>query len=679
MCTSLFEGLRTPRQTYPFDLIKTEDYKPAFLKGFELHNKEIEQIVSNKEVPTFSNTIESFERSGALLSSVQSVFYNLLEAESSPEMHEIAEEISPIETDHYTNIYMDERLFERVKHVDVHKDEFHLSKEQLTLLDKVMTAFVNKGANLCGEKKERFKELSRKSASLQLKYGQNLLNATNAYNLLITNTDDLSGLPQNARDAAQLRAKEKGKEGYLFDLSAPSYITFMKYADNRNLRKDLYMAYNTKANGGDFDNREIVRSLVNVRLEMAQLLGYDDYASYVLEHRMAKNKAGVYSLLNELLTATKDFAKQEVKEIEDIAKQKNGSDFVLMPWDWSYYSEILKEQKYKVNEEAVRPYFELENVKKGVFGLANTLYGLEFKKNNAIPVYNKDVEAYEVFDADGSFLAVFYVDFFPRATKQGGAWMTEFRCQHKEADGTDVRPHISIVMNLTKPTESNPSLLSIDEVQTFLHEFGHAIHGMVSKTTYESVAGTNVYRDFVELPSQIMENWATEKEFLDGFARHYKTQEAIPEELILKIKASDNYHAGYAMMRQLSFGYLDMAWHSIVKPLESNVSIKKFESEAWRESQILQEVDDTLMSSQFSHIFDGGYAAGYYSYKWAEVLDADAFSVFKEEGLFNKDTANRFRTQILEKGGSENPLDLYIAFRGKYPTVDALLKRAGIK
>lgn len=679
MSTSLFEGLNTPHQTYPFDLIKVEDYKPAFLKGFELHNKEIEQIVADKETPTFSNTIETFERSGAFLSSVQSVFYNLLEAESSPEMHELAEEMSPIETDHYTNIYMNDGLFERVKYVDLHKDEFKLNKEQLTLLDKVMTAFVNRGANLKGEAKEKFKELSRKSAALQLKYGQNLLNATNAYTLSITKEEDLEGLPKSAIEAAQIRAKEKDKEGYLFDLSAPSYISFMKYAKNRALRKELYLAYNTKANGGEFDNRDIVRELVNVRLEMAQILGFKDYASYVLEHRMAKSKEGVYNLLNELLAATKDFAKKEVAEIENMAKEENGDDFELMPWDWSFYSEILKEKKYSVNDEAIRPYFELENVKKGVFGLAHTLYGLEFKKNDAIPVYNKEVEAYEVLDADGSFLSVLYVDFHPRATKQGGAWMTEFKCQHRDENGVNIRPHISIVMNLTKPTETNPSLLSIDEVQTFLHEFGHAIHEMVANTTYESVAGTNVYRDFVELPSQIMENWATEKEFLDGFAKHYKTHEAIPEELILKIKASDNYHAGYAMMRQLSFGYLDMAWHSIVTPLESTVSVKKFESEAWRESQILPEVDETLMSSQFSHIFDGGYAAGYYSYKWAEVLDADAFSVFKEEGLFNKETARRFRTEILEKGGSENPMDLYIAFRGKYPTVDALLKRAGIK
>lgn len=679
MNTSLFEGLKTPHHTYPFDLIKVEDYKPAFLKGFELHNAEIEQIVNNKETPNFSNTIECFERSGALLSSVQSVFYNLLEAESSPEMHELAEEMSPIETDHYANIYMNEGLFERVKYVDLHKAEYNLNKEQLTLLDKVMTAFVDRGANLTGEAKEKFKELSRKSAALQLKYGQNLLNATNAYTLQITNVDELEGLPQNAIEAAQIRAKEKGKEGYLFDLSAPSYISFMKYVKNRSLRQTLYLAYNTKANGGEFDNRDIVRDLVNVRLEMAQLLGFKDYASYVLKHRMAKNKEGVYDLLNKLQAATKDFAKKEVEEIESIAKQECGADFVLMPWDWSYYSEILKEKKFSVNDEAIRPYFELGNVKKGVFGLAHTLYGLEFKKNDAIPVYNKEVEAYDVIDADGSFLAVLYVDFHPRATKQGGAWMTEFRCQHRDENGENIRPHISIVMNLTKPTETKPSLLSIDEVQTFLHEFGHAIHGMVANTTYESVAGTNVYRDFVELPSQIMENWATEKEFLDGFAKHYKTNEAIPEELILKIKASDNYHAGYAMMRQLSFGYLDMAWHSIVKPLESTVSVKKFESEAWRESQILPEVDEALMSSQFSHIFDGGYAAGYYSYKWAEVLDADAFSVFKEEGLFNKQTAHRFRTEILEKGGSENPMDLYIAFRGKYPTVDALLSRAGIK
>ena len=679
MSTSLFEELQTPRQTYPFDLIKTEDYKPAFQKGFELHNKEIEQIVQNEAMPTFSNTIEEFERSGSFLSSVQSVFYNLLEAESTPEMHEIAEEMSPIETEHFANIYMNEKLFNRVKYVDIHKNEFQLNKEQLTLLDKIMTAFINKGANLSGEKRNKFKELSRKSASLQLKYGQNLLNATNAYSLFIANIEELRGLPDNVKEAAKLRAKEKGKEGYLFDLSAPSYISFMKYAENRELRKELYLAYNTKANGGQFDNKEIVRELVNVRLEMAQILGYEDYASYVLEHRMAKSKEGVYNLLNELRTATLETAQKEVAEIEKMARQFNGEDFKLMPWDWSFYSEKLKEEKFSINDEQIRPYFELENVKKGVFELANTLYGIRIVKNDSISVYNKEVEAYEVFDEDDSFLAVLYVDFYPRSSKQGGAWMTEFKCQHREKDGTNVRPHISIVMNLTKPTESNPSLLSIDEVKTFLHEFGHAIHGMMANTTYESIAGTNVYRDFVELPSQLMENWATEKQFLDNFAVHYKSKESIPESLLQKIKAADNYHAGYAMMRQLSFGYLDMAWHTLTMPLESTISIKKFESESWRESQILPEVDESLMSTQFSHIFDGGYAAGYYSYKWAEVLDADAFSVFKQEGLFNKNTAKRFRKEILEKGGSENPMDLYISFRGKYPTVDALLVRAGIK
>lgn len=678
MKDSLFECLETPYQTFPFDRISEDVYKPAFEKGFELHKKEIDDIANNPATPTYANTIETFERSGKLLSAVQSVFYNLLSAESTPTMQDLANEISPIETDHYASIYMNEKLYEKIKYVDEHKAEYNLTQEQLTLLDKIVTAFVNRGANLKGADRELFKDLSRESASLQLKYGQNLLNATNAFEMLLQK-DELSGLPEGVIEAAQMRATEKNKDGFLFDLSAPSYIAFMKYSDNRDLRKKLYLAYNTKAHGGEYDNKEIVRKLVNIRLKIANLLGYKDYASYVLEHRMAKNKEGVYHLLDELCTKTKDFALKEVQELEQMARKSQGEDFKLMPWDWSYYSEKLKEEKYRVNDEQIRPYFELENVKKGVFGLANTLYGLSFKLNTSIPVYNKEVEAYEVFNEDGSFLAILYVDFFPRASKQGGAWMTEYKCQHIDENGNNIRPHISIVMNLTRPTKNKPSLLSIDEVQTFLHEFGHAIHGMVANTTYESVAGTNVYRDFVELPSQIMENWATEKEYLDSFAQHYETKEAIPAELISKIKAAENFHSGYAMMRQLSFGYLDMAWHTITKDLESDVSIKNFESEAWRESQILPEVDETLMSSQFSHIFDGGYSAGYYSYKWAEVLDADAFAYFKENGIFNKTIANKFRHEILERGGADDPMKLYISFRGKQPSVDALLERAGIK
>lgn len=674
----LFTNLDTPFQTFPFDKITEADYKPAFEKGFELHKKEIEEITNNTDKPTFSNTIEAFERSGEYLTAVQSVFYNLLSAESTPSMQDLANEISPIETEHYANIYMNAKLFERIKYVNDNKSAFNLNVEQQTLLDKVMDAFVSKGANLEGDDRDKFKELSKKSAALQLKYGQNLLNATNAFEMYLTDVE-LAGLPENVKEAAQQKAKEKGKDGYLFDLSAPSYIAFMKYSSNRELRKKLYLAYNTKAFGGEFDNTGIVRELVNVRLAIANLLGFTDYASYVLQHRMAKDKQGVYGLLDSLRSATKDYALREVKEIEELAKSQESADFKLMPWDWSFYSEKLKETKFNINDEAVRPYFELENVKKAVFGLATQLYGLHFKRNEAIPVYNKEVEAFEVYDADNSFLAILYTDFHPRASKQGGAWMTEFRCQHRDEKGNNIRPHISIVMNLTKPTLSKPSLLSIDEVQTFLHEFGHAIHGMVANTTYETVAGTNVYRDFVEMPSQLMENWATEKEYLDSFAVHYETKKKMPDELIDKIKSSANYHSGYAMMRQLSFGYLDMAWHSITTPLDSAVSIKKFESEAWRESQILPEVDDSLMSSQFSHIFDGGYAAGYYSYKWSEVLDADIFSVFKKNGIFNKDTATKFRTLVLEKGGAEDPMDLYVSFRGKKPDVSALLHRAGIQ
>lgn len=678
MNESLFECQGTPYQTFPFDKITEADYKPAFDKGFELHKAEIEAIANNPESPTFANTIEAFERSGELLGAVQSVFYNLLEAESTPAMQELANEISPVETEHFSCIYMNEKFFERVKFVDVHRESYGLTEEQVKLLEKVKNAFYEKGANLEGKAREHFKNLSKERAALQLKYGQNLLNATNAYEMLLT-SDQLGGLPETVVEAAKMRATEKGKDGYLFDLSAPSYIAFMKYSNDRELRKRLYLAYNTKANGGCFDNKSIIIDLVNNRLVTANLLGYVDYASYVLENRMAKNEKSVYGLLDNLRSKTKDYALAEVRELECLAQKSQGAGFKLMPWDWAYYSEKLKEEKFDVNDEQIRPYFELDNVKKGVFGLATTLYGLEFKLNPSISVYNKEVEAYEVFDADGAFLAILYVDYFPRASKQGGAWMTEFKIQHIDKDGKNIRPHISIVMNLTRPTTNMPSLLSIDEVQTFLHEFGHAIHGMLSNVTYESLAGTNVYRDFVELPSQLMENWATEKEYLDSFAKHYETQENIPEELIFKIKAAANFHAGYAMMRQLSFGYLDMAWHSVINPLKSDTSVKEFESEAWRESQILPEVGEALMSTQFSHIFDGGYSAGYYSYKWAEVLDADAFACFKEKGIFNKEVATRFRKQILEKGGTEDPMSLYLAFKGKEPTVDALLNRAGIE
>lgn len=665
----------TPFQTAPFDKIKEEHFLPAFREGMRLHNEEIDAITSNPSTPTFNNTIEALERSGKVLSKVQYVFYNLLHAETNDSLDKIAETISPEETEHANSIYLNEKLFLRVKKIYDIKDSLHLTAEESTLLQRTYDAFVAQGANLSDEDKQKYRDYTKELSMSTLQFGQHVLKETNKYELLVIDIKDLSGIPTDILEVAHAKASSKQKEGWLFDLTYPSYIPFMKYADNRALRQQLYMAYNTKAIGGENDNQAEVAKIVTLRLQIAQLLGYEDYAAYVLRKRMAKDTQSVYKLLDDLLIAYKPKAIKEVEELQEFAKNK-GADFSIMPWDWSYYSEKLKEEKYSVNDELLKPYFELENVKKGVFGLATRLYGLDFKKNNTIPVYNPEVEVFEVYDATGKFMAVLYTDFHPRKGKQNGAWMTEFKGQKME-NGLDSRPHISLVMNFTRPTKTNPALLTFDEFTTFLHEFGHSLHGMLSECTYESLSGTNVYRDFVELPSQLMENWATEKEFLDGFAVHYKTGEKIPDELITKIKTSENFNVGYACLRQLSFGYLDMAWHTQKKAFTGNVL--EFEKKAWEKSQILPVVNQTCMSTQFSHIFSGGYSAGYYSYKWAEVLDADAFYVFKKEGVLNPVIAKKFREKVLSKGGSENPMVLYKNFRGQEPTIDALLIRNGIK
>lgn len=670
-----FKEYETPYHTIPFDKIKTSDYKPAFLEGFKQHLEEIDKIVKNTEPATFENTIAAFEYSGEILNRVQYVFFNLLSAESTDEMQDIANEISPLLSDHFNNIYLNKVLFNRIKSVYDKRKEINLTIEQTTLIENIYDSFENKGATLSIDKQNRFRELSKQISLLQLKYGQNLLKATNEYQLLIADKNRLAGLPERELEAAQMRAQEKQEQGYLFDLTAPSYIPFMKYEEDRDLRKQLYIAYNSKTYKGKFDNSEIVKQIVSIRLEMANILGYKNYATMVLRRRMAETPENVYRLLDELLTAYKPVAEQEM---EDVKKYAYGQQHIkdLMPWDWAFFSNQLKKDKFNINDEMTRPYFDLKNVKKGVFGLATRLYGITFKKNEQIPVYNKEVEVYEVNDADNSKLAILYVDFHPRKGKQGGAWMTEFLCQHRTQTGENIRPQISLVMNLTRPTSTQPSLLSIDELQTFMHEFGHAIHGMVANTTYESLAGTNVYRDFVELPSQLMENWATEKAFLDDFAKHYQNEDKIPEELINKIKAESNFNIGYATLRQLCFGYLDMAWHTIDKPYDGD--IKQFEKEACKSTLLLPGTDNTLISTQFSHIFDGGYAAGYYSYKWAEVLDADAFALFKQNGIFDKSTAKSFRTNVLEKGGTEHPMILYKRFRGKNPQIEYLLRRNGI-
>ena len=671
----LLSKFDTPHGTFPFDKIKLADYEPAFMEAMKLHLAEIQTIQNNKAKPDFQNTIEALEHAGETLDKVSKVFFNLLEAESSAQMMEFAQGIQPKLTDHYNNITLNEALFQRVKAVYDQKKNLNLNPEQAKLLDETYENFVNQGANLSPEDKAKYRELSSRLSAYELNFGQNVLNATNAYSLLLTKESDLAGLPQNIMDAAAQRAQAKGQTGWLFDLSAPSYAAFMKYASNRDLRKELYIAYNTRCSSGLFDNRENITGIVNTRLAIAQLMGYPSYADYVLRKRMAKNTQSVYDLLNELLAGFGVPAREDYREVQGFAIGKEGKNITVMPYDWSYYSEQLKNAKFELNDEMIRPYFELENVKKGVFGLATTLYGITFQKNEKIPVYQKEVEAFEVYDKDGKYLAVLYTDFFPREGKRPGAWMTEFQSEEIR-NGQMIRPHISLVMNFTRPTASKPALLTFDEVRTFMHEFGHSLHGMLANTSYASLSGTNVYRDFVELPSQIMENFLIEKDFLDRFAVHYETGEKIPAELVQRIIDAANFNAGYSCLRQLSFGFLDMAYHTVTKPFTGDVD--SFERQAIQQVIVVPPVEGTLISPSFSHIFSGGYDAGYYSYKWAEVLDADAFALFKAKGIFNREVAQSFYDNILSKGGTEDPMDLYVRFRGQKPTTEALKKRSGI-
>ena len=671
-----FSEYNTPHGTPPFDKIKTEHYVPAFEKGIEEHQKEIDQIVANTEPATFNNTIEAMEYSGKLLDKVSSVFFNLLSSESNDAMMEISQELSPKLSEHSNNINLNEKLFQRVKTVYDNRLTSDLTPEQIRLTEKAYQGFENSGANLSVQDKETYRKLSMELSKRTLEFGQNNLKETNLYSMLLTDEADLAGLPESILDAAAARAKSKGKEGWMFDLSAPSYIGFMKYSTQRPLREKLYMAYNTQnVKGGEFDNQENVREIVRLRLEIAKLLGYENYAAYALKYRMAKKADSVYDLLADLSEAYFPVALSEVEDIKEFAAEMEAQAIEIQPWDWTFYADKLKDARFNINDELIRPYFELENVKKGVFGLATDLYGLQFVKNNDIPVYHSEVEAFDVMDENGIFVSVLFTDFHPRDGKRSGAWMTSYKGQYMK-DGIDSRPHVSIVMNFTRPTETKPALLTFDEVNTFLHEFGHALHGMLAKTTYESLSGTSVYRDFVELPSQIMENWLVEKEYLDKFALHYETGEKMPVELVQKIIDASNYNTGYATLRQLSFGYLDMAWHTL-KEIE-DFDIRSFEQKAMQPVQLLPVVPEASMSTAFSHIFAGGYAAGYYSYKWAEVLDADAFAVFKKNGIFDKETARSFRENILEKGNTEDPMELYKKFRGSEPTVEALLERTGV-
>ena len=665
----------TPHGTIPFDKISNDLYEPAFQKGIDLQVEEINAIVNQRSMPTFENTIEALEKSGSYLNRVASVFFALQGAESDDEMMEISTRIQPLLSEHSNNISLNEQLFERIKFVYDRRAEMGLTPEQLMLVEETYDDFAQSGANLQGADRERYRELSTELGNLTLTFSQNSLRATNAYSKEVT-LEELDGLPQSAIDAAAALAASKGKEGsYMIDLSFPSYSAFMKYANRRDLREELYRAYSSRSIGGEFDNLPVLTRIAEVRLELAKLFGCKNFAEYQLKHRMAGSPEGVYNLLNQLLEAYKPVADKEVADLQKFAAETAGADFTLMPWDFSYYSEKYKALKYSLDDEALRPYFKLDNVIEGVFGLATKLYGLQFTENKDIPVYHKEASAYEVTDADGSYVGVIYTDFFPRPGKRQGAWMTEFKGQWMENDSTDSRPHVTIVMNFTRPTATAPSLLTYGEVETFLHEFGHALHGLLSKVTYNSLSGTNVYRDFVELPSQFNENFLPEKEFLSGFARHYETGEIIPDELVEKIVAAGQYHAAYACIRQLSFGLLDMAWHTIEAPVADALA---FEQAAVQPTQVLPSVEGTALSPQFGHIFSGGYAAGYYGYKWAEVLDADAFAAFKEVGIFNQEKARSFRENILERGGTERPMELYKRFRGSEPTIEALMRRDGI-
>ena len=697
------KNYHTPHNTAPFDRILLEDYEPAILEGIRQDDAFIQRIIDNPEPPTFDNTI-AITTPDDMLERVTKVFFNLLSAETNDEMDELAQKMSPILTEHANNIIFNKRYFERVKAV---WDQYHqpsarpngtldpsrtlnptsprpLTPEEQMLLEKAYDGFIRAGAALDEAGQTRLREINNQMSLLTLQFSQNRLKATNAYQLYITDEADLSGLPDSARDAAALAAKEQGKEGWLFTLQAPSYGPFITYADNRELRRQMYMAKNTICvQGTPFDNETLVAQIVNLRQERAKLLGYKTFADYVLKERMAETADNVYHLLDQLLEAYMPTAHKEVQEIEDMAHRLEGENFELQPWDFSYYGHKLKKERYDIDAEMLRPYLQLARVKEGVFGLATRLYGITFRENKDIPVYHPDVQAYEVLDQDGSFLAVLYTDFYPRKGKQAGAWMTSFKEQWIGPSDEDPkrmensRPHVSLVMNFTKPTETKPALLTLGEVETFLHEFGHALHGIFANTRFASLSGTSVYWDFVELPSQLMENFAVEPDFLNTFAAHYETGEPIPADLIQRIIDSRNFQVAYACIRQVSFGLLDMAYYTLTEPFSADV--KAFESKAWERAQLLKEIPGTCMTVQFGHIMSGGYAAGYYSYKWAEVLDADAFAVFKEHGIFDRETAQRFRDCILSRGGTEHPMTLYKRFRGSEPTIDALLKRNGIK
>lgn len=665
----------TPLESVPFDKIRFEHYEQAMLEGMKRDDQDIERITNNPEQPTFENTV--IPKGDRTLTRVTNVFFNLLSAHTNDEMDALAQKMSPILTEHSNKIMLNQKLWERVK--AVYENHRPLSTEENTLLENMYQSFIRHGALLSTEKKEEFARLQMELSQVTLQYQQNMLKDTNDFLLHLTDEKDLSGLPESQIEAAAQAAREQGKEGWVFTLHAPSYGPFMTYADSAELRRKMYMAHMTLCTHDNANNNlTLVPRIVNLRRQLANILGYPTFADFIVVKRCAESIERINHLLEELRDAYMPTAIREVEEVTELAREEEGSDYTLMPWDFAYYTHKLKMKRYNIDSEMLRPYFELSQVKKGVFGLATRLYGITFHKRDDVAVYHPDVEAWEVQDKDGTYLGLLYTDFHPRSSKQSGAWMTTFKEQWiDEEEGGDSRPQASVNMNFTKPTDSKPALLTLGEVETFLHEFGHSLHALFSRVRFESLSCTNVYWDFVELPSQFMENYVTEPEFLNTFARHYQTGEPIPEELIKRIAQSKNFMAGYNCVRQVSLGLLDMAYYTLKDDFEGDVIA--FEKEAWKSCQLLPQVEGTCMSAQFGHIMSGGYAAGYYSYKWAEVLDADAFSVFKKEGIFNQSTAQRFRDEVLSRGATEPPMTLYRRFRGGEPTIDALLERNGIR
>ncbi len=670
----LLKEFNTPYHSIPFEKIETSHYKPAFLEAIQKAKEEIQIIINNEETPSFENTIVALEISGKLLGTISSTFFNLNSAETNEEIQQLAQEISPILTQHSNDITLNQKLFKKIDFVYQNTPESTLTPEQQMLLTKTYKSFSRNGALLDDNQKEQLRKINEELAQLSLQFGENVLAETNQYELFLEKKNDLEGLPQHTQDAAFQLAKNQNKKGWIFTLQYPSYIPFMTYAKNRSLREKLFKAFGSKGyKQNEFNNENIVLRIVNLRHQKANLLGYNTHANFVLEERMAKTPEKVNSFLHNLLDRAKPFAEKEIKELQEIAK-KDGIE-TLQRWDHAYYAEKLKQEKYNFNDEILKPYFKLENVIDGVFKVSNLLFGLHFEEIFDVEKYHPEVKTYKVTDHDGNFVSLFYADFHPRKGKRGGAWMTSYKGQ-SNLDGNQQRPHISNVCNFTPSTQDTPSLLTFNEVTTLFHEFGHGLHGMLANTTYESLSGTNVYWDFVELPSQLLENWCYEKEALDLFAKHYKTGETIPQEYIDKIKNLKAFMEGYQTVRQVSFGLLDMAWHG--QNPEMIQSVKTFEKEAFAPTELYPEIEKTLMSTSFSHIFQGGYSSGYYSYKWAEVLDADAFAYFKETGIFNQETATKLKQNILEKGGTENPMDLYKKFRGKEPSEKHLIERSGL-